>query len=152
MDPNQFLQGGGAPAANFENIDDSIVGTIISSEVTQCRVFATGELECWPDGNPKMQLVITLQTDLGEGDDDGTRRIYAPKSKKAGSMFAAIQAAVKQSGGTLTVGGKLGVRYIGEEASEVRGFNPRKLYAAEYATAATSILDTPTATPAASIL
>jgi hypothetical protein len=148
-DPNDLLMGGGgAPSFSFSEIGDTIVGTITRFEANQRREFETNKPLFWDDGNPMMQLVFTLATDLRDPkieDDDGSRRIYAPISSKPGSMCDAIRTAVRTAGAKQVAdGGRLAVRFDGEEAPEKRGRSPRKLYVAQYeppaATAANDLL------------
>ena len=126
-----FLMGGGAASARFDQPGDTITGTISEApEVRQQTDIATGEPVFWPSGDPKMQLVVTLQTTLrDEGDDDGKRRIYV----KGKSLTEAIREAVKKTGARgLEVGGTLTVTYTGDGTATQRGFNPPKLYSATY--------------------
>lgn len=135
--PTDFLLGGGGGAsASFDTIGDRITGTITNQEVRQRTDIQTGDPMTWPNGDPQMQLIITLQTDLREDDDDdGLRNLYVKGSKKAGSksLHDAVASAVRASGAKgLDDGGTLTVTYVGDEPSQTRGFNPRKLYEATY--------------------
>ena len=135
--PNDFLLGGGGKSASFDNIGDSVTGTITAEpEVRQQTNLQTGKPETWDNGDPKHQLVVTLQTaERADSDDDGIRNIYIKGSKKAGtkSLHDAVATAVRASGADgLAKGGTLTVTFIGEEPSQTRGFNPRKLYEAKY--------------------
>lgn len=128
--------GGGVKGAKFERIGDSIAGEVYETpEVRQQTDLSTGQPKVWDDGRPQMQLVVTLKTNLhDEPDDDGLRRIFVK-----GKMTEAIREAVRRSGARgLEVGGQLTVRFTGEEPPVRRGFNPTKLYAAEYTRAATN--------------
>lgn len=151
-DVNDFLLSSGAPAFSFENVGDTVKGVIIASEVSQQRDFQTGKPKFYDDGNPMMQLVVTLATDLRDPerpDDDGHRRIFAPRTGKPQSMFQAIRTVVQRSGGRLEEGGTLAVKHVGTEASETRGFNPRKLYEAAYKPPTAGVNLDPEPTPAA---
>jgi hypothetical protein len=130
-DADQFLMGG-VTSAKFDNINDSITGTISEPpEVRQQTDIDTKLPMTWPDGRPMMQLVVTLQTDLrNDADDDGLRRIYV----KGKSMTGAVRDAVRKAGAKgLEVGGRLQVVYVGDGEVKKRGFNPPKLYLAQYA-------------------
>lgn len=139
MDTNDFLLGGGGTSARFDNVGDSITGTVESTEVKQQTDIGSGAPLTWDDGSPRMQLVVRLKTaqrDPEVEDDDGVRALYVKGSKKAGSrsLHDAVASAVRAAGAKgLEVGGTLSVTFTGEEASATRGFNPRKLYAATYA-------------------
>lgn len=148
---DDFLQGGTkVPTAKFTTVGDKVVGTVVSAEVNQQRDFDTNELSTWPDGNPKMQLVVTLQTDDRDPsipDDDGLRRIYA---KKPSSMLQAIGDAVKAQNSTLQrPGGRLAVAFTGEKPHENPRKNPIKQYAAAYEPPAAAGVDDLLAAPAA---
>ena len=132
-----FLLGGGGKSASFENVGDSITGTVESTEVRQQTDMVTGEPETWPSGDPKMQLLVRLQTsNRDDQDDDGIRTLYVKGSKKPGSrsLHDAVASAVRQAGAKgLEEGGTLTVTHDGTEPSSTRGFNDRKLYSATYA-------------------
>jgi hypothetical protein len=157
MDSNDFLMGGGGGSVKFDAIGDTVTGTIVSIEVRQQTSLEDGKPLVWDNGDPKMQLVVTLATDLrDDGDDDGHRNLYVKGSKQPGSQSlhdavrAAVQAAHVKG---LAPGGTLTVSYVGEEPSKTRGFNARKLYEASYvapdvAAATGDFLGTAPATPA----
>lgn len=129
---DQFLMGGSVTSAKFESINDSVTGTIVEEpEVRQQTDLDTGLPKTWPDGRPMMQLVVTLQTELHEdADDDGLRRVYV----KGKSLTEAVRDAVRKAGAKgLEVGGRLQVVYVGDGEVKKRGFNPPKLYLAQYA-------------------
>lgn len=127
---NAFLLGGGSvPSAKFENVGDTVKGVILSYEVRDERDIVTNQVKTFDDGTPRKQLVITLQTedrDEAIEDDDGTRRIYAKVA-----MRNAIADASRQHGG-IAAGGKLAVRYTGQDAPKRAGFSGQKKYKAWY--------------------
>lgn len=144
---DDFLMGGGAPSAKFGSVGDTHSGPITERPtVVQQRDFEDGELKLWNDGNPMMQLVVTIQTanrDPQIVDDDGTRRLFVK-----GAMKAAIQQAVKASGAKgLEVGGILTVTYTHDGEAKGR-LNPPKQFRAEYVPSATAALSTPDPAPA----
>lgn len=154
--PTDFLLGGGGASARFDEIGSTITGTITNQEVRQQTDIATGDPLTWPNGDPRMQLIITLATDQRDDeDDDGARNLYVKGSKKPGSksLHDAVAQAVRASGAKgLEDGGTLTVTYVGDEPSQTRGFNPRKLYTATYkapdkAAASGAYLGTTPATP-----
>lgn len=134
---NDFLLGGGK-SVTFDNVGDSITGTIEATEVRQQTDIASGLPQTWDNGDPKMQLVVTLQTalrDPSDANDDGKRNIYVKGSKKQGtrSTHDAVASAVRAAGApALKVGGTLTLQYAGTEPSSTRGFYDRKLWAATY--------------------
>ena len=133
---NDFLLGGGSASARFDVVGDTVTGTITNQEVRQQTDIATGEPLVWANGDPRMQLLVTLQTALrDDDDDDGLRTLYVKGSKKAGSrsLHDAVASAVRAASSKgLEDGGTLTVKYVGDEPSQTRGFNPRKLYEATY--------------------
>lgn len=139
-DVSSFLFGGGGRAAKFDQVGDQVTGTIVDAQMQQQTAMETNEPLTWSDGRPRMQLVITLQTDDRNGDDDdGQRRIYCKggnyevASGTGTSLKDAISDALKKANArSLDEGGKLTVAYTGEAKRTNRGFNPAKLYRAKY--------------------
>jgi hypothetical protein len=135
---DQFLSGG--KSFKFEELNDVIEGVIESLEVKAQTNMETGEALTWPDGKPRQQLVVTLQSDLREDDDDdGVRTIYAkggnyqPATGSGKAMRDAIVDALKQSkAGKLEVGGKLKVGYTGIGKKTKAAYSAPKLYTAKY--------------------
>lgn len=138
-DTSNFLFGGGGKAAKFDNIGDAVEGVITDAVVSQQTDMETNQPLTWPDGSPRMQLVITLQTTEQGADDDGIRRIFAKGGKyevatgNGTSLKDAIADAVKKAGSkSLDEGGTLKVGYTGEGKKTNRGFSAPKLYRATY--------------------
>ncbi|MFD6094556.1 hypothetical protein ACFWGN_20790 [Oerskovia sp. NPDC060338] len=137
---DEFLLGGSSGKSAFgknDPIGTTITGTIVSTEVRQQTDIATGELLTWDNGDPRMQLVVALQTDerISE-DDEGVRAVYVKGSKAFGSksLHDAVRAAVQDAGAKgIEPGGALTVSLIGTEPSKTRGFSDRKLWGAQYA-------------------
>lgn len=131
QDPDQILMGGGgAPSFKFDAVGATVKGIVVDRASAQQRDIKTGTPKTYDDGNPRMQLVITVQTELRDPeieDDDGQRRIFAK-----GAMLVAIRDAVKKAGlKTLSIGDELAVRYTGDGVAKTRGFNPPKEYVAQ---------------------
>jgi len=135
---DDFLLGGGAPTASYKDapIGHTYKGTILASEVNQQTKMGTGELLFWDDGKPRMQAVVTIQTDLRDPelpDDDGLRTVYLKGGKKRASTEKAAADAVKAAGATqLLVGGTFGLVYTGDGAKTNPAFNAPKEYGATY--------------------
>ena len=114
-DINDFLNGGGGKAAKFEVLGDKVTGKITEAKLSQQTSMEDNTPLTWSDGSPRMQLVITLQTEDREGEeDDGVRRVYAKGGNfeiadgTGKSMKDAIAEAVKASGAkSLEEGGVL---------------------------------------------
>ncbi|QFG08456.1 hypothetical protein SEA_GUANICA15_70 [Mycobacterium phage Guanica15] len=130
-DSYDFLGGGGVPSGKFGSHGDTVGGPIaVEPEQRQQTDYKTGEGLTWKDGSPRMQLVVTVQTDLRDPeveDDDGKRRLFVK-----GEMRKAVQKAVIAAGARgLDVGGELYVTYTGD--GEKKGnLDPPKLYSATY--------------------
>jgi hypothetical protein len=138
-----LMGGGGAPTAKFPTPGASVGGRITEKPtVEQQRDISTGDKKFWSDGNPMMQLVVTVQTterDPQIEEDDGRRRLFVK-----GQMKNAIADAVRGAGCRgLEVGGTLTVTYSHDGTASQRGFNPPKQYTAQYIPAATNALHTP---------
>lgn len=147
-----LLEGGGK-SAKFTEIGDTVKGAVVSAESRQQTDYTSGEPLTWDDGNPRMQLVITLATDQRDPDDptdDGHRNLYAK-----GKLLDAIRQALKAAGVKLAEGGTLAVQYTGDGTPKNPKHNPPKEYVAEYAPpskvagAASLLGDTATPTPQA---
>ncbi|ASR85076.1 hypothetical protein SEA_PHELPSODU_67 [Mycobacterium phage PhelpsODU] len=142
-----FLGGGGPASAKFANHGDTVGGPIaVEPEQRQQTDMKTGEGLEWKDGSPRMQLVVTVQTDLNDPeieDDDGLRRLFVK-----GEMRKAVQKAVIAAGAKgLDVGGQLFVTYIGD--GEKKGnLSAPKLYRAEYTKPAAGAAPAAAAAPA----
>jgi hypothetical protein len=137
---NDFLFGGGGRAAKFENIGDKVKGIITDVDVVQQTDMDTNQPLTWADGRPRMQLVVTLETgERVDDNDDGMRKVYAKGGRyevaegTGTSMKDAIADAVKKAGaGSLDAGATLVVAHTGLAKRTNRGFNPAKLYRAQY--------------------
>ncbi|QAY02799.1 hypothetical protein SEA_NIKLAS_68 [Mycobacterium Phage Niklas] len=142
-----FLSGGGPASAKFKNHGDTVGGLIaVEPEQRQQTDLETNEPLVWKDGSPRMQLVVTVQTDLSDPeieDDDGLRRLFVK-----GEMRKAVQKAVIAAGAKgLDVGGELHVTYVGD--GEKKGkLTPPKLYSAVYKKPAPGSTPAPAAAPA----
>lgn len=134
--PDQFLLGGGGKSASFPTIGASVTGTIAATPQVRQQTDMSGNPLHWENGDPRLQLVVALQTELREDpDDDGIRNLYVKGSKdpKSQSLHAAVAAAVQKSGAKgLELGGRLTVTYVGDGVASTRGFNPPKKYEARY--------------------
>ena len=129
-DANSFLMASGAASAKFEAIGATVTGTVVDFDMRDQTDFTTGKPLTWDDGNPRKQLVVTLQTEeQTEPDDDGKRRLFIK-----GQMQGAVRDAVQKAGANgLAKGGTLTVQYYADGEQAKRGFNPPKLYRAKYA-------------------
>ena len=130
-DPNDFLMASGIKSFKFEQVNDTAKGIIVSLEMQQQRDIKTGQPKFWDDQKtqPMMQLRIVLATDEHDSDDDnGHRAIYVK-----GNMQQAVRDAIKAAGAEkIEEGGTLAVQYTGNGHATTVGFNPPKLYKAQY--------------------
>ena len=136
---NDFLFGSNGKAFKFEEMGDKVSGRITEMKPQQQTDLDTGEPSYWKNGEPKMMLRITLQTDLQESDDDeGFRSVYlrggnyvAVKGKGSSSLLA-VKDAVRRSGAPngIEVGGYLTMEFSGYGQAPNRGKNQPKLYLA----------------------
>jgi len=137
---DDILMGSGSTAAKFENPGDYVTGVVASEpEARQQTDYRLGTPLTWDDGSPKMQVLITLQTDLRDpekAEDDGLRTVYV----KGKNLTKAVRDAVRDAGAKgVRTGGTLTVQYTGDGTAE-KGFNPPKLYAAKYVPPAQGLL------------
>jgi hypothetical protein len=90
-----FGNGSTVRSVKFPLPGDSIRGVICEPpRLEQERDIKTGVPLTWPSGDPKMQMVITLQTTLAEDDDDdGRRRLYVNKKGMKAALADALRAA-----------------------------------------------------------
>lgn len=129
VDIERFLAGGGAPSVKYETVGQVHRGTVTDFAISQCTVFGTGAPATWPDGNKKMQLVVTLATEERDPtieDDDGTRRDFFPKPS---AKMTALVEALKAANCKLERGVILAVQYTGDGVA-TKG-NPPKNYKAQ---------------------
>lgn len=132
---DDFIHGSkGAPSAftKGDPIGTVVRGSVVKIDTGQVRDFETQQPAFWPDGNPKLQLIVSVQTDQRDPsieDDDGVRRLFAPKP---GAMLSAISTALRKADAKLDVGGTLAVKYDSDKPNERRGLNPQKQYVAQY--------------------
>lgn len=85
----------------------------------------------WPDGNPVMNVWVTLQTDVRDPSiqgDDGVRILVLDSKNK----LEAVQQAVRDSGASFAKGGRLDIEYYGNDSNAKNPSNPPKLYRARY--------------------
>lgn len=105
---------------------DSFTGVITELETAQVRDFETNEPKFWDDGNPQLQVVLTLATDyLDEtvDGDDGTRKLYL-----VGQKLTAMKQAVKEFGKQIAKGQIITITFTGEKANSNKRYNATKLY------------------------
>lgn len=134
MDANDLLMGGGIKSAAFpdQQYGHTVAGIIIRPpQVRQQTDFDTGKPKVFDNGDPMMQIVVQVQTDLrdpADSTDDGVRAFYLK-----GQVQAAVRDAVRTAGAKgLELGGHLAVRYIKDEPNSRGRGKDKKVYAARY--------------------
>jgi hypothetical protein len=137
--PADSFFGESSPSAKFDAIGTTVGGVITRiGDPMQQTDFSSGKPLTWDDGTPRMQLPVTVQTDLRDPSnplDDGKRTLYVK-----GEMKKAIGAALRAAGAKMALGGTLTVTFSGEEPTA--GF-PKKLYTATYAPPAAGFFEEP---------
>ena len=139
MDPRQFLMGSGSPGYSFKTPGEKVVGQIIAEPtLQQQKVYGKEELAFWPSGDPTMQMLVQVQTQLRNYEgiatpdfnvpDSGARTIYV----KGKHFEPAVKRAILESGAKwLDVGGWIEVQYVGEDMNSKAGQKP-KLFNVRY--------------------
>lgn len=131
-DANQLLSGPRQPIAKFDRIGDSVTGTLLDAEVAPVT-SPTGETQVDKNGNPKQQIIYTLQTDERDPeieDDDGKRRVFAKWAIQRAISTCLAESGLAKVG--LQEGGKLTIKFSGTQKASQRGYSDIKLYEASY--------------------
>jgi hypothetical protein len=77
IDPNTLLMGAGGTWAKFETPGDKVAGEILSVESRQATDL-DGNPKQWDNGDPIMEVVVTLQTEeRNDGDDEPPDWVYS---------------------------------------------------------------------------
>lgn len=133
-DENSFLLGSeSVPSASFLTKGTTHEGEILDLKMRQQLDIKTRKPMFWDNGDPKMQLVVTLQTEEIDDeieDDDGRRRLYV-KFKLRDAIAEAVREADAIDSG-LEVGGWLSVTFTGQDKPTKRGYSGVKNYEAAY--------------------
>lgn len=124
--------GGGAKSVPFEAVGDSVTGTLLDLPEKRVQTdIEDGTPKTFPDGSPKTMFALRLQTGLRDPADQfdtGERTIFL-KWKS----LQAVQSAIRASGAPgPEVGGQLTLTLAGFDAAPKRGWNPIKLWTAQY--------------------
>lgn len=115
----------------FDTPGVSHTGTVQSApRERQQTKFGTQEPDFYPNGDPKMQILVDLQTDYREDPNDtGERTLYVASK----NMKRAIGQAIRDAGAAdIVPGGVLTVTYVGNDPASKNPANPAKLYQAQY--------------------
>ena len=139
------LLAGGGKTAKFETIGTTHSGTITDVSVRQATNFDTGKPEFWDDGNPKQQIVVSIQTpERLDADDDGVRAIYI---NAWGEKLKAFRQAASEAKGKPEPGDFFTATYTGDGEKPQRGYAPKLFkYAIKKASPVDAVLGGATAT------
>lgn len=115
----------------FDQIGVSHTGVVKSApRERQQTKYNSQEPDFWPNGDPKMQILVDVQTDQRtEANDDGVRTLYVASKNMRRAISDAIRAAGAQD---ILPGGTLTVQYVGNDPASKNPQNPAKIYAAQY--------------------
>jgi hypothetical protein len=118
---NSFLMGGeSVPSASFLKLHTVHEGEILDLAMRQQTDPDTREPEHWPNGDPKMVLVVTVQTDENDPeieDDDGRRRFWL-RFKMKDAVAEAVKKSAPDEG--LEIGGWLGIEFVKQDKAQSR--------------------------------
>ncbi len=121
------LGGGGGNSFSFgpqgSQPGAHIAGTVVDLKEVQETNYDTKEPEFWPNGDPKMQYRLTLQTELRDPNnpgDTGQRDVYLngyrkphPKTGTSGTLYAVLEAVRAATGGTqIKAGAKVTLQWV----------------------------------------
>ena len=127
------------PSLKLPNVGDSAVFHLVDANDVEIRNFDTGLPETYPDGNPKMQKVLTVQLVSASGTAiAGTRdepitptpgELYSVWCGASGSWAwrQAVKALRQAEGRGPAVGDVIKWELEREEPAKQRGMNPRKV-------------------------
>jgi hypothetical protein len=128
----ELVANSGESAPSFFNKDskpgDTVTGHITDVQVRQARDPQTNKLRTWENGDPTLQVVVTIQTDLDPVDenDDGARSIFI---KWWGVQRKALLAALKAAGQEdLSDGQEFTATFVSTEKATGRAMSDTKIY------------------------
>ena len=127
------------PSLKTPEVGDNAIFHLVDAGDAEIRNFDTGEAETWPDGNKKMQKVLTaLLISTKGGTKAGTRD--EPLTPEAGEVYTiwagasgtyhwreAVKALRKTEGRGPAVGDVVKWELEREEPAKQRGMNPHKV-------------------------
>ncbi len=119
------------------DVGDSITGIVVSASKEQQRDFDSGALMEWDNGDPRMESVVILDTDLRDPEvenDDGKRALhlrggnYEVAKGHGVSGEKALLEAINKSGIRCDTGVRLTAQITGLAKITKRGANAAKLW------------------------
>lgn len=126
---------GGGAAISWDDRKGYVKGTprggkVIDKKITNQTKMGTNEVIPWPDGSPRKQMELTLQTaERADPQDDGQRRLFIK-----GDLPRATREAMKPYGKhDIEIGAWFYAAWVDEKPSKQAGYNPQKIFNAVYA-------------------
>lgn len=131
MSIDDLFTGGSKSAFNKDSVVGQVAtGTIISAVERQVTDFVTKAPLFWDDGQPRQQVVVTIQTDeRADQDDDGQRSIYIKTwgLDKQAFVQAISDAGCKKASEALAPGNIFTATFTGTQPSKYG--SDQKIYA-----------------------
>ncbi len=119
---DKALQPGHKSAFNADTpAGTTVSGTITGSDYRQVTDYSTKQPAFFPSGDPKMQIIINLHTNLRDNaDDDGERSVYIPMwgAKKYALLDAIKAAGMTSASEAFTPGNLFAATFVGEERKQ----------------------------------
>lgn len=119
---DKALQSGHKSAFNADTpAGTTVSGTITGSDYRQVTDYSTKQPAFFPSGDPKMQIIINLHTNLRDNaDDDGERSVYIPMwgAKKYALLDAIKAAGMTSASEAFTPGNLFAATFVGEERKQ----------------------------------
>jgi hypothetical protein len=128
----------------FDSIGVTHTGVVQSvPRERQQTKFGSQDPDFWPNGDPKMQILVDLKTDQRlDASDTGERTLYVASA----NMKRAIGEAIRAAGASdILPGGTLTVQYVGNDPASANPANPKKMYAATYTAPTSAFVQQPAA-------
>lgn len=128
----------------FDTVGATHTGVVQSApRERQQTKFGSQEPDFWPNGDPKMQILVDLKTDQRlDASDTGERTLYVASKNLKRAIGEAIRAA---GASDILPGGTLTVQYIGNDPASANPANPAKMYTAQYTAPTSAFVQQPAA-------
>jgi len=133
---NDILGQTGRPWAKWPTIGTEVRGRVLEEpSLRQSRDYESGDMMTWPNGDPKMEIVVALATELRDSEidnDNGERALVLPVGS---NRFRAVQKAMRDGGSKgLYPGDTIAVKYVADGPRDPARprLNPPKEFVAEY--------------------
>lgn len=108
-------------------IGDTITGAVVGVQTRQARDIQTRQPRVWENGDPVLQVVVSIQTDeKTDENDDGVRAVFI---KFWGAQRQALLDALKDANlSDVPLGSTFTASFVGTEKSNNRAFSDTKLF------------------------